>query len=169
MPRRARVVNTAIKATLCPVCSKSFRMESGMRSHQRQTNHYPIPLQTPPASDTPPPEYRLATQALDEAAAATKKRAKKERQWQRRQARYDLIKDMYVNIVYIFSWKSSLYIFPSVLKMIAEQGAKAILGTNVNAASRGALGGRTSRSPPVDPAPRPPPDPAEVYRLLGEL
>jgi hypothetical protein len=78
-------------------------MASGMRSHQRQTGHYPIPPQTPPAPDTPTPEYRLATQALDEATAATKKRAKKERQRQRRQTRYDLIKDMYVNMIYIFS------------------------------------------------------------------
>ncbi|KAG9084030.1 hypothetical protein FRC06_004268, partial [Ceratobasidium sp. 370] len=157
MPRRARILPPGTEGFFCPVCSAFFSTPGGRRSHQRQKGHYPAPQPQPPTQTTHPSGYSLSPQTVDAALTSAKKRAKKERQRQKRQAWYDLIKEI-------------------VLKMVEERGAAAILGydpspdTDSNATNTGS-GQDSLPSNPLAPylASTFSPDPSEIEHELNNF
>ncbi|QRV85193.1 hypothetical protein RhiJN_13211 [Ceratobasidium sp. AG-Ba] len=144
---RSRAAKSSAEGTICPVCFKTFHTGSGRKSHQRQKEHYLAPVPHAKQQVSPKRTYQFNPNTLDEAAVAlekrVKKQAKKDRQRQRRQARYDLIKEI-------------------VLKMVEERGVEAILGVSPDKS----IIPESSQAPA---APVLPPDPAEIDRLLGDF
>jgi hypothetical protein len=94
MPRRARVLPPGTQSYLCPVCSAFFSTPGGRASHQRQKDHFVVPRSTVLEQGDTSPEYRLNIDTVETTLALIKRRAKKDRQKKRRQARYDLLKEM---------------------------------------------------------------------------
>ncbi|KAG9122401.1 hypothetical protein FRC07_001227, partial [Ceratobasidium sp. 392] len=100
----------------------------------------------------PPSDYNLNPQTVDAALTLIKKQAKKERQRQRHQARYDLIKEI-------------------VLKLIEERGAATILGysPSVNADNKA----RNPSLPATPPVPNTASNlhlnPTEIDRTLSDF